>query len=92
VLGFAFGKESVPERHLGTITGLMNMGNIVGPMVLQPGLGVLLDRHWGGAMAHGARIYGPAAYQFAFAVMLIWPVASIVLLALTRETHCRQQA
>lgn len=92
ILGFAFGKESVPEQHLGTITGLMNMGNIVGPMVLQPGIGVLLDRHWSGAMAHGARIYSAQAYRYAFAVMLIWSVASIVLLALTRETHCRQQA
>jgi len=92
ILGFAFGKESVPEQHLGTITGLMNMGNIIGPMVLQPGIGVLLDRRWGGAMAHGARIYSPEAYRWAFAVMLIWSVASIVLLALTRETHCRQQA
>jgi len=92
ILGFAFGKESVPEKHLGTITGVMNMGNIIGPMVLQPGIGLLLDRRWSGAMAHGVRVYGATAYRDAFAVMLIWSLASVVLLALTRESHCRQLA
>src|SRR6185437_3762598 len=77
ILGFAFGKESVPERHLGTISGLMNMGNIVGPMLLQPGIGILLDRRWTGAMLHGARVYSPEAFRFAFSIMLIWSVASI---------------
>ncbi|MGH9393295.1 MAG: MFS transporter, partial [Terriglobales bacterium] len=92
ILGFAFGKESVPEQHLGTISGLMNMGNILGPMVLQPGIGLLLDRGWTGGMVHGARLYSAGAFRFAFGVMLLWSLASIVLLALTRETHCRQIA
>ncbi|MGH9417847.1 MAG: MFS transporter [Terriglobales bacterium] len=90
ILGFAFGKESVPEKHLGTITGVMNMGNIIGPMILQPGIGLLLDRRWTGAVVHGARVYSATAYRDAFAVMLIWSLASVVLLALTRESHCRQ--
>jgi hypothetical protein len=36
VLGFAYTKESVPVQFLGTISGSINMGNMIGPMVLQP--------------------------------------------------------
>lgn len=92
ILGFAFGKESVPERYLGTISGLMNMGNIFGPMLLQPAVGWFLDRHWAGAMLHGARVYGPGAFRVAFGWMLLWPLLSVLCLSLTRETHCRQSA
>lgn len=92
ILGFAFGKESVPEKHLGTISGLMNMGNILGPMLLQPAVGWLLDLHWSGVLQAGARVYSPGAFRFAFGLMLAWPLLSIVCLALTRETHCRQAA
>jgi MFS family permease len=92
VLGFAFGKESVPERHLGAVTGLMNMGNMFGVMLLQPAIGWVLDRSWGGVLAQGARVYSSGAFRAAFSLAVAWAVASVVLLAFTRETHCRQAA
>lgn len=92
ILGFAFGKESVPERHLGAISGLMNMGNMFGVMLLQPAVGWMLDRLWSGQMAQGARIYSSGAFRAAFALAVAWAVVSVVLLAFTRETHCRQSA
>lgn len=92
ILGFAFGKESVPERHLGTVTGLMNMGNMLGVMLLQPAIGWMLDRFWSGAMAQGARVYGAVALRAAFSLAVAWALLSVILLAFTRETHCRQLA
>ena len=92
ILGFAFGKESVPERCLGTVSGLMNMGNMFGVMLLQPAIGWMLDRAWSGQLSHGVRIYSAAAFRSAFALAVAWALLSIVLLAFTRETHCRQSA
>lgn len=92
LLGFAFGKESVPERHLGAVTGLMNIGNMLGVMLLQPAIGWMLDRLWTGQMAHGARLYSAGAFRTAFVLAVAWALASVVLLAFTRETHCRQMA
>ncbi|MGH9414462.1 MAG: MFS transporter [Terriglobales bacterium] len=92
ILGFAFGKESVPEHHLGAVSGLMNMGNMFGVMLLQPAVGWILDRLWSGQMAHGARIYSAGAFRVAFSLAVAWALLSIVLLAFTRETHCRQMA
>jgi sugar phosphate permease len=92
ILGFAFGKESVPERHLGAISGLMNMGNMFGVMLLQPAIGWMLDRQWNGQLAAGVRVYSSDAFRAAFTLAVAWAVASVVLLACTRETHCRPMA
>ncbi|HEY8056152.1 MAG TPA: MFS transporter [Terriglobales bacterium] len=90
ILGFAFGKESVPARHLGAVSGLMNMGNMFGVMLLQPAIGWMLDRMWSGQWLHGARSYSAGAFQAAFSLAVAWAVLSVALLAFTRDTHCHQ--
>lgn len=90
VLTFAFAKESVPARLGGSISGIANMGVMFGGMILQPLVGYVLDRHWGGRLADGVRVYDFAAYRWGFALILAWGALSLVLLAFTRETSCRQ--
>jgi MFS family permease len=90
IIGFAYVKESVPLRIAGTATGVVNMGTMIGGMILQPAVGWMLDRHWQGALAHGVRIYDLDAYQAGFALMLGWMLAALVLISLSRETFCRQ--
>ena len=89
VLGFAYGKESVPVHFLGTISGAINIGNMIGPMLLQPGIGQALERNWGGQMANGVRLYDVHAYQAAFLLVAAWSVLSCLLIAATSETFCR---
>ena len=94
IISFAFAKESVPARLAGTASGVANMGVILGPMILQPLVGVLLDRSWQGTLGSGAfagkRVFEFAAYSQAFSMMLVWGAVSIVLLLFTRETDCQQ--
>ncbi len=71
VLSFAFAKESGPARLAGTVSGIVNMGVIQGPMFMQPLVGVILDRHWNGAAIDGKRIFDLASYQQGFSMMLI---------------------
>lgn len=92
ILTFAFAKESVPARLGGTASGIANMGVMLGGMVMQPLVGVILDRHWDGTLAGGARVYGAEAYRWGFAAMLAWGAAALVLLAFTKETRCRPLA
>ena len=92
VLGFAYGKESVPLQFLGTISGAINIGNMIGPTLLQPGIGRILDQEWAGQMAHGARVYDVNAFQTAFVLIAAWSIASCLLISLTRETHCKPTA
>ena len=89
IISFAFAKESVPAHLTGTVNGVINMGVISGPTLLQPAVGWMLDRNWSGELLHGIRIYGLEAYRTAFVLMLGWALISFVLLFFTRETRCR---
>jgi sugar phosphate permease len=90
IIGFAWAKESVPLRLMGTASGVANMGPLMGGMVLQPAVGWMLDQRWMGGMAGGGRIYDAAAYQAGFALLFGTVALSLCLLTLARETHCRQ--
>ena len=90
IIGFAWAKESVPLRLTGTASGFCNMGPLLGGMLLQPGVGWMLDRHWHGAIANGARIYDAAAYRAGFGLIFAAIAASLVLLLFARESRCVQ--
>ena len=91
IITFAFAKESVPPQFAGTVSGVTNMGVILGPMLLQPLVGVILDLHWHGATTlSGKRIFDFASYSQGFSLMLAWGVAALALLCFTRESYCRQ--
>lgn len=90
IISFAYVKESVPPELTGTVSGLINMGVIMGPTLLQPAVGWVLDRRWGGAALNGARIYDLAAFRTGFSLMFGWMVLAFLLLFFTRETNCRQ--
>ncbi len=92
IISFAFAKESVPGSLAGTISGVINMGVMMGPMLLQPAVGWMLDRKWQGQMHAGVKIYGLHAYQAGFSMMLSWIALALILLLFTRETRCKQIA
>ena len=92
IIGFAWAKESVPARLMGTASGVCNMGPLMGGMFLQPAVGWMLDRHWSGATANGARIYDAAAWQAGFVMMYACVILSLVLILFARETYCKQSA
>lgn len=90
IISFAFAKESVPLRLAGTISGVINMGVMSGPMILQPAVGLVLDHMWSGESAMGIRVYDVLAYRYGFGLMLGWIFLSLILLLFTKETACRQ--
>jgi hypothetical protein len=89
IIGFAFAKESVPGRLAGTASGIANMGVMIGPMLLQPAVGLVLDWRWDGRLVAGVQVYSAEAYRYGFSLMLGWLLLSLVLLTLTRETGKR---
>jgi len=91
VVAFAFAKESVPIRFLGTISGAVNVGNMLGPTILQPAIGRVLDARWTGALANGVRVYSADAFQAAFALIVAWLICTSILIAFTTETNCQQR-
>ncbi len=90
IISFAFAKESVPVHLSGTVSGTINMGVMMGPMLLQPLVGWVLDSKWQGKILSGVRYYDPGAYRAGFSLMIGWLMLSLLLLFFTRETNCRQ--
>lgn len=90
MVGFAYAKESAPVGLAGSTSGVINMGNMLGGMIMQPAAGWVLDRYWDGALVAGVRVYSFEAYRAGFSLMLAWLAAAVLLAALTRETRCRQ--
>ena len=87
---FAHAKESVPRHLSGTVTGLVNMGVMLGPTVMQPTVGWVLDSQWQGTLKNGVPAYSLIAYQIGFILMVVWIGMGLILLLFSRETFCRQ--
>jgi len=90
IIGFAWAREVVPLRLVGTAAGVVNMGPLLGGVILQPAIGWLLDRHWHGALANGVRLYDAIAWQKGFTLLFLLVAIGLSLVPLIRETHCRQ--
>ena len=89
VIGMAFVKESVPLGLAGTVSGISNMGMELGPMILQPAIGLLLDLRWDGLFENGVRIYNPSAYHVAFGAIIGLSILGPFLIVFAQETFCR---
>jgi MFS family permease len=90
IIGFAWSKESVPLRLMGTASGICNMGPLMGGMLLQPGVGWMLDRNWTGATDRGARLYDPSAWQTGLTLLVFAVAFGLIMVLLARESGCRQ--
>ncbi len=90
IISFAFVKESVPAHLGGTASGIINMGVMSGPMIMQPAVGLILDLSWQGELLDGAKVYGFDAFRSGFSLMLAWAIISAILIFFTQETYCKQ--
>jgi sugar phosphate permease len=89
IIGFAFAREANHPGAAGAVGGIVNTSVVGLTAILQPVLGVILDRRWDGAIVAGARIYSSSAYTAAFFWLFACAVMSAVAVILTRETFCR---
>lgn len=89
-IGFAWARESVPSRLVGTASGFINMGPLMGGMFLQPAVGWMLDQCWQGTLLSGVKIYDAAAYRAGFTIVFAAVAMAALLILAARESHCRQ--
>ncbi|WP_162200175.1 MFS transporter [Kiloniella spongiae] len=85
IVGLSWAKEAVPARLQGTSLGWCNTGVMIGPMVLQPLAGILIDLNWSGATEAGQRVYDVPAFEVGFIPMIVWLVVAAVLVLFAEE-------
>ncbi len=91
IIGFAAAREINHPGAAGAVGGVVNMSVLGVAAVMQPVLGKILDAHWDGTMAAGARVYNEAAYFSAFIWLVIAVGLSVIMVSFTKETYCRIQ-
>jgi MFS family permease len=89
VLTWPIGREVNPPHLSGVAVAVVNMGGFLGAALTQGPVGAVLDARWAGALAGGARVYPPHAYQAAFSVCGLFAVASMMATFFLSETRGR---
>ena len=89
VIVFAAIREVNDPRHVGVALGFHNLPTFLGFGLAQWATGLVLDRHWEGVLAAGARVYGADAYRAAFTLCLLLAAGALVSAWLAPETRGR---
>ncbi|HUP35890.1 MAG TPA: MFS transporter [Candidatus Limnocylindria bacterium] len=89
VLVFAAVREVNDPRYVGVALGFHNLPTFLSFGLMQWVTGLVLDRHWDGALVAGARVYGADAYRAAFALCLLLAAGAFVSACLAPETRGR---
>jgi predicted MFS family arabinose efflux permease len=88
-LSWACAKEVNPPLLSGMATSVVNVGVFLGPAILQPLVGWVMDRSWQGGMEGGARLYTAADYRTGLLLMAGFAALGAVATLFVRETGCR---
>jgi MFS family permease len=89
VLVFAAIREVNDPRYVGVALGFHNLPTFLSFGLTQWVTGLVLDRHWDGALVAGARVYDADAYRAAFALCLLLAAGAFVSACLAPETRGR---
>jgi sugar phosphate permease len=88
-LSWACAKEVNPPAFSGMATSVVNVGVFLGPSILQPLVGWVMDRGWQGTMAGGARLYSAANYRNGLLLMAACAALGALATLFVRETGGR---
>lgn len=88
-LSWASAKEVNPPQLSGMATSVVNVGIFLGPAILQPMVGWLMERTWDGRMEAGVRIYAAADWRNGLLLLTAAAVAGWFATLFVRETGCR---
>ena len=84
-LSFAMIDDHNRSAVLGTASGFNNTVIMIGPMLIDPVIGVLLRSHWDGTMHDGIPYYSVGDFQLAFIVIPVLFAAALLVGLFYRE-------
>ncbi len=88
-LSWASAKEVNPPQLSGMATSVVNVGIFLGPAILQPMVGWIMERTWDGRMEAGVRIYSASDWRNGIMLLTASAVAGWIAMLFVRETGCR---
>ncbi|MDO8932816.1 MAG: MFS transporter, partial [Rhodocyclaceae bacterium] len=88
-LSWAAAKEVNPPALSGMATSVVNVGIFLGPAILQPLVGWVMERTWDGTIVNGVRIYAAADYASGLKLLAAAAVFGWLAGFFVKETECR---
>ena len=88
-LSWASAKEVNPPQLSGMATSVVNVGIFLGPAILQPVVGWLMERTWDGRIEAGVRIYSAGDWRNGMLLIVLAAAAGWVATLFVKETGCR---
>ncbi len=88
-LSWASAKEVNPPQLSGMATSVVNVGIFLGPAILQPTVGWLMERTWDGRMDAGVRIYSAGDWRNGLMLLTAAALAGWCATLMVTETGCR---
>lgn len=88
-LSWACAKEVNPPHLSGMSTSVVNMGGFVSAALLQPIVGLIMDRGWDGTLLANVRQYSPETFTPALALLTAIATCGTLAALFLRETRCR---
>lgn len=76
---FAHIRARTPSEYGGAVTGIVNSMTVASGAILQPLVGLMLDRLWDGTMENGARFYSGTEFQFSFSVIFVSTLIGLII-------------
>lgn len=86
---FTVAVEICNRRYAATCLGFMNMMNMIGAALVQPFIGMLLDRAWHGEIVNHVRVYSLGNYTTALSILPFFILVSLLLTPFIKETYCQ---
>ncbi len=89
-VSFALVREVAPQDISGSVVGIVNSLTVASGALLQPLVGMLLDRQWDGTFLAGARIFSGADYRSSFAIVFASALVGLIACLSLKEGRLRQ--
>ena len=86
LLSYSIAKSTNSLALVGTVIGVINMGDPICGALAEPLIGKILDAHWLGQFTHGARVFSVHAYHLGLSVLIGYLVLALLCGCFIKET------
>jgi sugar phosphate permease len=76
---FPISDRYAAEGYQGLSASVINFIVMVGPIALQPGIGIVMDLLWDGSMVDGVPTYSPEQYRIGLSSLIVALIVGVVL-------------